>query len=80
MATSKLIMVFFDISIFHVKFRYLIYTNNWLSDWSHLLNQYFLVSQMQISRIRFHMFLKGGYHNAMQEDFYNQYSFVLFMH
>ena len=65
MSTSKLNMVFFDISIFHVKFRYLIYTNNWFSYCSHLLNQYFLVSQMQISRIRFHMFLKGGYHNAM---------------
>lgn len=54
-----------NIRLFHFQVWYHIATDNWFSYCSHLLNQYFLVSQMQISKIKFHMFLKAGYHNTI---------------
>lgn len=57
--------ILFDIRVFHFQIWYHIATDNWFSYYSHLLNQYFLVSQMQISKIKFHMFLKAGYHNTI---------------
>lgn len=54
-----------DIRLFHFQVWYRIATDNWFSYCSHLLNQYLLVSQMQISKIKFHMFLKAGYHNTI---------------